>query len=164
MSIRLVEPMKSDASFILECENDPRYYDPLFFAGPYSMEDIESLIASFVIDNAEQKRYLVQKDDASIGIADLCEIDYDRKEAFATILVVEKERRNGYAVESLLMLEEKAHTLGIGRLFAWIRNENQISINLFTKAGYVKSTTQKELIVEGDEYIHVTLFEKCLSE
>lgn len=165
MSMKLVKPTKSDASLILEWENDPRYYDELFYEGPYRLEDIEVLLESMVALNSEQVRYLVQNEGVNVGVIDLCEIDYDKKEAFVTILIVEEEnRRKGFGTRSLQLLEEKAKALGIRQLFAWIRNENLMSKDLFLKAGYRKSLVKKELIVDGVAYIHVTLFEKCLNE
>lgn len=146
-------------------ENDPAFRDDKFYNGPYSREDIAALLENLSESNSEAKRFIVTVDDSPMGICDLCEINFEEKSAFVTILNAAPElRRKGIALQALLLLEDEAHQLGLNLLFAWIDNDNDASLNLFLKANYTRSSASKELIVDGVQYIHVTLMEKCLKK
>lgn len=165
MNLKLQPFNETHIDCVMDWENDPAFRDDKFFAGPYSREDIAALLETLSEQHSTAKRFIVTVDDSPTGICDLCEIDFEEKSAFVTILNAAPElRRKGIALQALLLLEDEAHELGLNLLFAWIENENEPSLKLFQKANYLQSKSSKKLILDGVEYIHVTLMEKWLKK
>lgn len=165
MKISLQAFDESHIDCVMSWENDPAYRDEKFYDGPYTREDIAALLENISKTNSEAKRFIIVVDNEASGICDLCEIDVEEKSAFVTILNAKTaSRRSGIAFEALKQIEEKALELNLVKLYAWIENDNDASLNLFSKANYTRSSASKELIVDGVQYIHVTLMEKCLKK
>ena len=165
MNLKLQPFNESHIDCVLDWENNPAFRDDKFFTGPYSREDIAALLETLSEQHSTAKRYIISVENEACGICDLCEIDTDEKSAFVTILNAKvSSRRLGIALRTLKNIEVKALEFSLTKLYVWIENENEASLNLFSKAGYKLSSESKKLIVDGVQYIHVTLMEKCLKK
>ena len=149
---------KQDAEVVLKWENDPAYWDISDNTSPYSLEDIEYLIASMKdIRKAKQMRWMIKRNNEPLGAVDLFNIDFDKKTGEVGILIYpKKERRKGIASLALKQLEEEASQLRIEKLKSIVFETNEPAQRLFFKLDYKKTG-------EG-EFNHrkIIMFEKCL--
>jgi len=167
--LRAVEP--SDVDLIYLWENDPDNWFVSNTRTPYSMEIIKRYIESSKQDIYEQKqlRLMIQiRDDnprrmsPTIGTIDLFDFDPFNLRAGIGILIARKEyRAKGYASDALeVLIHYCFNTLGLHLLYCNIASNNFVSINLFTKYGFVISGTKKEWLRSGKIWIDELLLQK----
>lgn len=165
MGIQLRKAEVKDLELMLSWENNPDFYDDLFYEGPYTLADLEQLLRRLESEDSTDRRFMIQNNDLTVGIVDLVDIDVKDATAFVSILNASMEnRRKGFAKNALFLLELECEKLGITKLFAWVNETNKPSEKLFVASGYQKSRSKKKLLINGVTYLHVTLFEKWLKK
>ena len=139
MEIALRLPQISDAETILSWENNPDNWDVSDNDSPYSLGDMVQLIDSFQNSkNPSQLRFIIHSNENLLGAVDIFDINYENKSGAIGILIAEhKFRRKGYASKALQLIEFEARKLGLNRLSALIHSENEQSLKLFEKMGYL---------------------------
>jgi diamine N-acetyltransferase len=161
IKLRAVEP--NDATLIYLWENDVENWKFTNTDAPLSMFEIYQLIEEQrVVRESGQLRLMISEleSDKMLGAVDIYNIDF--KHGFGTIgiLIAEQQnRKQGFALESLLLLAEYAKThLNLSNLTCGIQSTNLASQRLFEKAGFLKIGMRKNwFLVEGnreDEYIY----------
>lgn len=163
--LRQMEP--SDAAVLLMWENNPDNWRVSGTEVPYSMHEMQQFIANASDVRAnEQLRLIIceSSSDLALGTLDLFEINFKHKRAGVGILISEsKHRGKGYALESLLLLEEYAKRhLGITNLFCGVHADNDVSIQLFKKANYSLMGTRLNWYVDGEKHTDELLFQRIL--
>lgn len=135
--LRSVE--SSDVGTILLWENDP---DLAQFSDPhqtYSAKQIEQFIVNQQLGFKAngQIRLMIEVKGRAVGAIDL--FDYDGNNAEVGILIYDhNDRGKGYATEALEIVKREARTMGITQLSAEIAEENNASLRLFERCGFVK--------------------------
>ena len=130
----------SDVDTTLLWENDPAlapYSDP---HEPYTREQIEAFIENQQLGLSAngQLRLMIEVDGRTIGAIDI--FDYDGQSAEVGVLIYEPAmRRKGYATEALQTIKAAARGWGIECLSAVISNDNEESIALFSRCGFIRS-------------------------
>ena len=135
--LRSVESSDIDTILLWENANNEPFYG--IFEEQYSREDVVQFVENqqqYSIAENEQLRLMIcSHEGVRLGCIDLAE--YDGRKAFVSILIFSSDnRRKGFATSALRTLIKYANSLGIEALYATILPENNISLHLFTKAGF----------------------------
>ncbi len=148
--LRALEP--SDLQIIYRLENDVSAWHVSGILVPFSEFTVENYIGTQDdIFSSKQLKLIIEKDKKAIGHIDLFEFEPSNKRAGVGILIDEKERNNGYASEALgLIIKYAFKLLRLRQLYCNIIVDNEKSINLFKKHGFVINGTRKDWVLIGD--------------
>ena len=156
-----------DTLAVMIWENNPDNWEVSENNSPYTLCDINRLVTNLEdIKIAKQARFIIclNEDDSPIGTIDLFSIDFELKATSVGILISEKgNRRKGYALESLELMESEIKELNIDKIEAKVHLNNKGSLNLFKKANYKKKQLN-ESVSENPDYLNVVYFEKWLKK
>lgn len=162
--LRPVEPW--DVDKLLEWENDHRNWRVSDTQVPFSKELITQYVNSAQdIYSTKQVRFIITLlDDLSpIGSLDLFDYSPRHQRAGVGILVEQKHRGKGYALEALQLLDEYALTVvGIRNLFCNILEDNRGSQALFEKAGYVQVGRKVKWFNDHIDWLDEIMYQKVL--
>jgi diamine N-acetyltransferase len=165
-NLRLRAPEPTDIETIYLWENDVEIWHLSNTLTPYSRFAIEQFVMNTDHDifAARQLRLMIDLilDEApiTIGSIDLFEFDPFHSRAGVGILIDKPLRNQGYATEALALIIDYAfNTLRLHQLFCNIEADNTKSINLFTKAGFVKTGIKKEWLYRDGKWIDELLFQ-----
>lgn len=165
--LRAIEP--ADLDIIYEWENDPGNWLISNTITPFSKQVLRKYIENAHIDihEARQLRLMIDLIDSSgsmkeiIGTVDLFDFDPVHHRAGIGILIANQENRmKGYASESLAVLIQYAfETLQLHQLYCNISWDNQASLNLFRKIGFIEIGVKKDWLRENNRWQDVYLFQ-----
>jgi len=164
--LRAPEPDDLGVMYLFENNTDVWIYSET--NRPYSKFTLAEYIKTAHDDiyTARQLRFVIEKrsvdgSSKTIGFVDLYDFDPQHRRAGVGILIGdESERRRGFALATLKMLNDYAfNTLHIHQLYCIIENSNISSISLFQKAGYVKSCVLKDWILRKGEWQPATMMQ-----
>lgn len=161
--LRALEP--KDLAFLYELENDTSIWEISGTSTPYSKH-----VLQLYLDNAHRDIYDVKQlrlcictlEDTVIGLIDLFDFDPKNLRAGLGIVIKDRDNRNqGIGNEAIEILIEYAFsTLNLHQIFANVTEDNQGSIHLFEKVGFVKVGTKKDWILINGKYKNEILFQK----
>lgn len=160
-TVLLRAPEPEDLDILYQWENDTSIWYLSNTLVPFSKHILQEYILSANQDiyAAKQLRLMIVKieDKKVIGSIDLFEFDPYNLHAGIGILIDEQFRNQGYASEALeILLNYCFNILNLHQVYCNISSENNKSIALFEKAGFVRSGIKKEWIkLKGkwlDEY------------
>ncbi len=160
ISLRAPEPEDIDLLFIWE--NSEENWAVSNTLAPFSKHTLALFIqnADKDIFEAKQLRMMIDTvDGKTVGAIDLFDFDPVNARVGIGILVHRTEdRTKGFAFAALnLMIRYCFEKLNLHQIFANILTDNEVSMKLFTKAGFGLVGTKKEWIREGgiwkDEYL-----------
>ncbi|HLW29984.1 MAG TPA: GNAT family protein [Brumimicrobium sp.] len=166
-NIYLRQIEESDINILLLWENDTENWRYSESEAPFSIHQLEHYIknASHVRQN-QQLRFIICliENDLAIGTIDLFSIDFKHLRAGVGILIANKEnRQKGYAQEALKLLEIfSSKKLELKQLYCEIQEDNKGSIQLFEKAGYVKTGTKKNWYKFKNDVIDAYFYQKFI--
>jgi len=165
--LRAVE--KEDASTLFIWENNPENWKISNTEIPFSMHSIYQLIEQQSnIRNSGQLRMIIclNKNDFPIGAFDLYDVSF--KHGYATIGIIiaeEKERRKGYARQSMeLMIEYSRDILEFSNLQCSIHGDNKESISFFEQIGFKLIGTKQNWLLYKGKRINEINYQLCLKE
>jgi diamine N-acetyltransferase len=170
LKLRAVEP--DDVDLLLEWENDPSIWKVSNTLAPFSRFEIEEYVldAKRDIFAARQLRLMIDLllpngKIRTIGTIDLFDFDPVNLRAGIGIMIRSEYRGEGYAPEALrLMIGYSTEVLHLHQLYCNISAENEISIRLFEKTGFVRCGRKKEWLNSGftwvDEYMYQLILQK----
>ena len=158
--LRSLEP--ADLELLYQWENDTENWFVSNTHTPYSRQAIKELIDSARKDIYENKQLRLMidflpgndTDDITVGAIDLFDFDPHHQRAGVGILIAIKEyREKGIATEALAILTGYAFkTLRLHQLHCCIATNNEPSINLFKKAGFVLVGEKKDWLKGPHEW------------
>jgi len=127
--------------------------------------DIEQMKASVMNDNPRFKSFVIFEDKSLKGYALLTQ--YKKKHAYditaeVTIYLKPDCLGEGIGGQTLRFLEEQAREQGFKTLIATICTENERSIALFEKHGYVQRALFKEIAYKFDRGLDIVCHQKML--
>lgn len=145
-------------------ESDSLQWIQNSLVAPFSRENLLQYARNYEADPflAEQLRLIIEnKDNKRVGIADLYEISPQHRRSFVGIYILPEFRRMGIGLEALEMLENYAlRLLNLRQLGAKIVDGNEISMQLFLKAGYEWSGTLRNWMQSGKQIFSLHLLQK----
>lgn len=162
VSLRALEP--EDIDLLFTWENDESLWHVSHTLAPYSRQ----VLAQYLRDSdrdifaARQLRLMiVNREGDTVGAIDLFDFDPVHARAGIGILVYKRsDRSRGYATAALnLLIGYCFKKLSLHQLYANILPENEISIKLFSQAGFVATCLKKEWIRDGDSWSDELLFQ-----
>ncbi len=153
ISLRALEP--ADIDVLYKWENDTEIWNVSNTQTPFSHFILEQYISNAHQDiySVKQLRLIISllENKSAIGSIDLFDFDPNHLRAGIGILIADKtERGKGYASESLGMLIEYCFlTLNLHQLYCNITSDNEPSILLFQKHGFLITGVKKQWIREA---------------
>ncbi len=153
--LRAVEP--ADIDVLYQWENDTENWNVSSTQTPFSRNVLEQYIA-----NAHQDIYSVKQlrlmicDTANkaVGCIDLFDFEPNHLRAGLGILIADKtDRRKGYASEALeLLIDYCFQTLNLHQLYCNVTIDNEASVLLFQKHGFLITGIKKQWVRDGAKY------------
>ncbi len=153
ISLRALEP--ADIDVLYKWENDTEIWNVSNTQTPFSHFILEQYISNAHQDiySVKQLRLIISllENKSAIGSIDLFDFDPNHLRAGIGILIADKtERGKGYASEALGMLIEYCFlTLNLHQLYCNITSDNEPSILLFQKHGFLITGVKKQWIREA---------------
>jgi diamine N-acetyltransferase len=146
ISLRPLEPV--DIDILYEWENNMKIWNVSNTKTPFSKYILAEYLKESAKDIYETKqlRLIIQnKDSEAVGAVDLFDFDPYHMRAGIGILIHNNEYRNhGYASDALnALFGYVVDILGLKQLFANISAQNEVSIHLFEKLGFIHSGVKK---------------------
>ena len=149
--LRALEP--DDLDMLYRIENDRQLWDVGATSVPYSRYVLHDYIANASGDiyTDRQVRLVVENGvGEAVGLADIISFDAKNLRAEVGIVIDRQHRSRGYAHEALRQVADYAlHVLHLHQLYAFIACDNQVSMQLFAKAGFQRSATLKDWLYDG---------------
>ena len=147
-------------------ESDSLQWVQNSLVAPFSRENILQYACNYEADPylAEQLRLIiVDKSDKRIGIADLYELSPQHHTSMVGIYILPEFRNVGNGINALNLLEQYAlNILNLRQLGAKRVDGNDLSMQLFLKAGYEWSGTLKNWIQSGRQTFSLHILQKAL--
>lgn len=165
ISLRALEP--EDVDLMYKWENDPEVWHLSNTITPFSRFVLEQYLINSHEDifTSKQLRLMIDKKDSSsepktIGSVDLFDFSPHHKRAGIGILIIKEERSRGYASEALqLMINYAFDTLDLHQLYCNISEENEQSLKLFLKHGFVMIGNKKEWLRIKNKWVDEHMFQ-----
>ena len=164
IALRAVEP--EDIDFLFSCENDTSVWHCGDTLVPYSRFAIKQYIANEQNDIYTNKQYrfiiCLKPDGNPIGTIDLFNFDpYHQRASVGIMIHGSQNQHQGYASQSLQLLTDYCFGfLHLHQLHCAVAADNEQSISLFTKAGFVQCGRRAEWLKTADGYIDELEFQK----
>jgi diamine N-acetyltransferase len=167
VNVKLRAPEPADIDFIYLMENNPAIWHIGNTFLPYSRFQIEQYVLSTEHDifSERQFRLIIETkpeglSGKSIGAIDLFDFDPFHKRAGLGILIIEGERRKGFAGEALDLITDYCfNILNLHQVYCSVSANNTASIRLFQKAGFKRCGLKKEWRLDGENWIDEIIFQ-----
>lgn len=161
ISLRAPEPY--DVDLLYTWENDTSIWHLSNTVAPFSRFAIEQYVMNAHQDIYEAKQLRMMIDlhtpgeaTQTIGTIDLFEFDPAHSRAGVGLLITSPERGKGYGQEALqLMIKYAFNTLSLYQLYCYITVNNEASLHLFKKFGFVISGTIMKWIKMNHQWLDV---------
>ena len=162
--LRAIEP--EDLELLYKIENDVRLWNVGATNVPYSRYTLHDYIANSADDIYADKQLRMIVEDMegkTVGIVDLMNFSPQHLRAETGIVILDAERRNGYATEALNALCDYAgRVLHLHQLYGVVGKDNQAALALYEKAGFAHKETLKEWLFDGKKYTDAVLMQRFL--
>ena len=132
---------------------------------PFSRHVLSRLIEEqqFDIYATRQMRLVIEHDGQAVGAVDLFEFDPHNRRAGVGIIVDSQHRAQGLGHDALKALEQYARqTLHLHQLWCSVTVDNEASLKLFRKAGYVECGLRREWILTPEGALDEILMQKII--
>ena len=161
--LRALEP--EDLELMYGWENDMQVWRVSGTVAPFSRHVLSRLIEEQQCDiyATRQMRLVIEHDGQAVGAVDLFEFDPHNRRAGVGIIVDSQHRAQGLGHDALKALEQYARqTLHLHQLWCSVPVDNEASLKLFRKAGYVECGLRREWILTSDGALDEILMQKIL--
>lgn len=166
LRIRAVEP--EDTQIIYDWENDPEIWRVGNTFSPVSLFAIEQFVLNFnqSIYQSNQMRMMIDiieenGNHTCIGTIDIFDFDSVSKRAAIGILIDKAFRNKGYATRTLnLIIDYCENILMLNQVYCNIFEDNELSIKLFTNAGFVKCGVLKKWTLKNKTWFDEIIMQK----
>ena len=162
--LRAIEP--EDLDLLYQIENDTRLWNVGTTNVPYSRYTLHDYIATSCDDifADRQVRLMIENGAGqTVGICDLVRFDPQHQRAEAGIVIIDRHRRQGYALAALQQLADYARrVVHLHQLYAVIATDNDAALSLFRQAGYGQQTMLCDWLFDGHGYSDACLMQRFL--
>lgn len=164
-SVRLRAPEPEDLDLLYKWENESSLWQYGASITPYSRFTLKQYLIDSKHDLYSDKQLrlmVVIKESGEVaGSVDMYDFDPFHLRAGVGILIYEKFRKQGIALQALSILEEYVFNfLNLKQLYAFIPEKNIGSEKLFDKAGYLAAGRLAEWLSEGESFENVIVMQK----
>ena len=147
LRLRAIEPEDLDALYTWE--NDTELWQLGASIAPFSRYAIKEYLINATQDiyQNRQLRLMIELKESgeAIGTIDLYDFDPLHRRAGIGILIDKKYRHQGFGLQTLTLIKTYCFEfLKMNQLYAFIPEKNNISLDLFQKAGFSPSGTLKD--------------------
>lgn len=161
--LRACEP--EDLEVMYHIENNTSLWEVSGITVPYSRYTLKQYIESsqndIYVDKQLRLMAVDKKNNKVIGIADLTDFDPLHGRAAVGIVVLEEDRRKGYANQILQLLYEYSFNfLHLHQLYAFVPCDNEASLALFCGNGFLQCGLLKEWLQTDDGYKDAYLLQR----
>ena len=161
--LRAVEPEDLDRLYVWE--NDTQLWDVGNTRNPYSRYILKQYIVNSDKDIYETKQLRLMivsvKSGETVGTVDLFDFDIHNSRIALGLFVDAAFQGNGFARESLHLVEEYVFGyLKINQLYCHISENNIPSMRLFEQEGYEKTGLLKDWIHTSGGFENIVVFQK----
>lgn len=156
---------QGDLDFLYELENNTDVWEVSGTIAPYSKN-----VLQLYLDNAYRDLYDVKQlrlvicsqEHLKLGLIDLFDFEPTHKRAGMGIIIVdEKQRNKGIGAEAIsLLCSYVFEVLDLHQVYANILEENEASLHLFKKLGFVQVGIKKDWVRSRDRYKNEVLLQK----
>ncbi|WP_321286942.1 GNAT family N-acetyltransferase [uncultured Sunxiuqinia sp.] len=162
---RPLEP--EDLELIYQWENDPEIWQVSNTLVPFSRYILKQYIEESHKDIFETRQLRLIIEDITqnaVGAIDLFDFDpYHQRAGIGILIYNKKDRGKGLASDALRLLASYARdVIGLHQLYANITVDNQTSIRLFKKVGFLLVGTKKDWIKTADGRLDEDLYQLIL--
>ncbi|PQV50519.1 diamine N-acetyltransferase [Jejuia pallidilutea] len=162
IKLRALEP--EDLEFVLEIENNESIWHLSNTQTPFSRFVIKQYLENAHKDIFEVKQLrlmICDINETSLGLIDIFDFDFKNKRAGVGIVIKDvKNRGKGFGDEALQLLVNYSFThLGLHQLYCNISEDNQASIQLFSKIGFKKIGLKKDWNFNNGTFNNEYLFQ-----
>lgn len=162
--LRALEP--ADVEALYGWENDPAVWGVSAAHQPFSRYALQRFIdecSGSDIYASRQLRLMADAEGQAVGCIDLYDFDPYHRRAGIGIIVDRSQRGKGYATAMLHSLEAfAAEHLSIHQLYCDIALDNQRSISLFTKCGFIPCGTMSQWVWNGTRWTDACRMQKII--
>ncbi|MBP7497360.1 MAG: GNAT family N-acetyltransferase [Bacteroidales bacterium] len=168
INLRALEP--SDINLLYQWENDMSLWKLSNTLTPFSRFTLEQYVL-----NAQQDIFAIKQlrlmidlndtidDDKSIGCIDLFDYEPLHRRAGIGLMIIKNYRQRGYGFEAIQLISDYSKVvLNLHQLFCNITADNQISFNVFQKAGFQVIGLKKQWLFINNEWKDEYLLQKIL--
>ncbi|MBP5277361.1 MAG: GNAT family N-acetyltransferase [Prevotella sp.] len=151
--LRAIEP--EDLEMMYDLENDESLWNVGATNVPYSRFIIHEYIRQTTGDiyTDKQLRLMIEVEQQVVGMIDLTAFDPRHNRAEVGIVIQQPFRHQGYATQALQQLiDYSRNVLHIHQLYAYIATDNDYSLQLFRKAGFIQTAVLKDWLCLGEKY------------
>ncbi|MBO5276235.1 MAG: GNAT family N-acetyltransferase [Alistipes sp.] len=164
-TLRALEPEDLDAMY--GWENDTDSWRVSGTVAPFSRHILSRLLdeQQFDIYATRQMRLVVERksDGITVGAVDMFEFDPQNLRAGVGIIIAPPYRKQGFALDALQSLERYVRdVLRMHQLWCSVGADNEASLALFQKAGYIECGLRKEWLLTSNGAIDEVLMQKIL--
>ena len=150
-------PDMSDVQFMLDIENDERYWHLSGNTSPFSTEDIERFVTESASNlETDHQLRLVIIDIATknrAGLLDVFEYNPLHKRAGIGIFLHEEFRGKGLAADALrVLIQYLFKIVQLHQIWCNVLVENNSSMQLFLKAGFEQTCIKREWIFHDNQF------------
>ena len=153
--LRAVEP--EDVDVMYRWENDPAVWRVSGTLAPFSRHALMQFVEEQRLDlyRTGQLRLIIETPEGTaVGTLDLFEFDPLHRRAGIGILIYDAAQRGrGYASDALETLRGYAReTLGLHQLWCDVGADNEASLRLFDRAGFVRTGCKRDWILTPEGF------------
>jgi len=157
---------QSDFDKIFAWENNPENWRVSGTESHFTKEEILKYVSGNQdIFTDKQLRLMIcdSSTDKAIGAVDLFDYDSKHQRAGVGILIEIEHQKKGFALEALKLVSDYSlNEIGIRNLFANILIDNEPSILLFEKAGFIKIGHKKNWFNDNGKWVDELFYQKEL--
>ena len=164
IKLRAIEP--EDLELLYKIENDVRLWNVGATNVPYSKYTLHDYIANSADDIYTDKQLRMMVEDMegkTVGIVDLMNFSPQHLRAETGIVILDAERRKGYATEALnAMCDYASNVLHLHQLYGVVGKDNQAALALYDKAGFEHQEALRDWLFDGKKYSDAVLMQRFL--
>lgn len=159
--LRALEPQDVDLLYIWE--NDPEVWVVSDTLVPFSKYTLKEFVKSSHTDIYVSKQLRLMVDDYdghSVGAIDIFDFDPFNRRAGIGILIDKHFRQHGFAEDAVrCVCHYLFTTLQLHQVFCNVMSDNEISLHLFEKVGFVQCGVKKDWMRRKNHFIDVHILQ-----
>ncbi len=164
INLRAIEP--EDLDFLYGIENNIQLWNVGTTNVPYSRYTLHDYIATSSDDiyTDKQLRLIIENEKGvTVGIADLMNFSPQHLRAETGIVIIDSERKKGYAKDALCALcDYSRRILHIHQLFGIVAISNKAAIRLYERCLFSNQAVLKEWLYDGEKYSDALIMQRFL--
>ena len=152
--LRAMEP--EDLDLLYEIENDQSLWKVGVTNVPYSrytLRDYSAHSTGDIYTDRQMRLIIEDSEHQTVGILDLINFEPQHQRAEVGIVIIESFRHQGLATAALEYMKRYAReVVHLHQLYAFVATDNEASLRLFRKSGFVTGSVLTDWLFDGHDY------------